>query len=367
MRRQKLFLVYFNISLVCVLLVGMELLGQVAFLLRYGHPLFVQPDTTTGIPFEPHPYLVGRLKGSIRIDNADKTMAVTSTPIHTRYTGAPADDHNAIRIAVLGGSTTFGTRVTDEDSWPALLQSALGKGYSVINYGVPGYSTAEAIIQMALIVPEKVPHVVVFYEGWNDIRNYHDPEIGSDYFSHGMHQYGNLRIQARFGQNREPLISRLAQISAIVRFASHVATLLPQRSPQTTEPVYATPDTFVDRIYLRNLKTLKSMAQALNAKVIFIPQVLNFKAFEGKKGSRGWTPRIEDDAMPALLDRFNDFMNGLCAPREANCVVLRDVRREDWQSADFIGDGHFSRSGGEKFSRILATSIRRLMKVETTH
>lgn len=90
---------------------------------------------------------------------SSEPISITSTDIHTRWTEAPADDQNVISVAVLGGSTTFGTRVTDADSWPALLQDMLGDGYAVTNYGVSGYSTAEAIIQMALIVPETEPNV----------------------------------------------------------------------------------------------------------------------------------------------------------------------------------------------------------------
>jgi hypothetical protein len=47
---------------------------------------------------------------------------------------------------------------------------------------------------MALIVPEKRPHIVIFLEGWSDIRNYHEKELGADYYSHGIRQYGNLQL-----------------------------------------------------------------------------------------------------------------------------------------------------------------------------
>jgi hypothetical protein len=317
--------------------------------------------------FELHPFLVGRPQKNIRVDNKNKT--ITTTDIHTRWTGAPTDDQNSIRIAVLGGSTAFGVAVTDADSWPALLQNTLDKGYSVINYGVPGYSTAEAIIQMALIVPDSSPQIVLFYEGWNDIRNYHDGNLGPDYFDHGMRQYGNLKIPVKFGNNHEPLFTRLVQISAIFKFANIIAQMLPQRPqshPHTNREVYRTPDPFVDKIYLRNLKTLKTLAQNIGAKVIFIPQVLNYADFKGKKKSRGWSAHIEDDAMPGLLDRFNSIMNHICLPKEPNCIVLNEVSTERWDPSDFVDDGHFSRAGGVKFSTIVSKYIRKMTKEEPT-
>ncbi|MBI3596655.1 MAG: hypothetical protein HY203_05830 [Nitrospirae bacterium] len=359
--KEKLWVIYFNVSLACVLLMGTELFGQIFYFALKGYPVFESDKyvKTNDQVFELHPYLVGRLKKNIRVEEKNKT--ITTTDIYTRWTGAPTDDRNSIRIAVLGGSSAFGTEVTDIDSWPALLQNTLGNGYSVINYGVPGYSTAEAIIQMALIVPESRPHIVVFYEGWNDIRNYHDRDLGPDYFDHGMKQYEDLYIPVKFGNNHEPLLARLVQVSAIFRFANIIAQMLPQRvqsQPHTNNEVYKIPDPFVDKIYLRNLKTLKTLVQSLGAKVIFIPQVLNYADFEGKKGSRRWSPHIEDDAMPALLDRFNLIMNDACLPEESNCNVLNEVLTENWKPSDFMDDGHFSRTGGIKFSKIVAKQIR---------
>jgi lysophospholipase L1-like esterase len=375
--KDKLWLVYLNVSLICVLLVGMELVGQVSYFAFHGYPLFESAAHAYRVEsqifelrpthayraenqiFELHPYLVGRLKKNVRIEQDNKT--ISTTDFHTRWTGAPTDDQNAIRIAVLGGSSTFGTRVTDADSWTALLQHRLGNEYSVINYGVPGYSTAEAIIQMALIVPERKPHVVVFYEGWNDIKNYHDGDLGPDYFGHGMKEYQELRIPVTFGDKQEPLSTRLVQISALVRFASRLAEMLPrkeQRPPQTSAEAHTTPDPFVDRIYLRNLKTLKTLARSLDAKAIFVPQVLNYDDFRGRTVSRRWSPHIEDDAMPALLDRFNSIMKNVCLPEEPECLVLNEVLAERWTSSDFVDDGHFSRAGGVKFSNLVARHIR---------
>ena len=48
---------------------------------------------------------------------------IETTTINTRWTGAPKNSEDQIRIAVLGGSSTFCTGVTDADSWPAQLQS----------------------------------------------------------------------------------------------------------------------------------------------------------------------------------------------------------------------------------------------------
>ena len=61
--------------------------------------------------------------------------------------------------------------------------------------------------------------------------------------------------------------------------------------------------------------------------------------------------------MPILLEKFNSMMNEVCLPEESGCVVLNEVRTENWAPSDFVDDGHFSRTGGIKFSQIIAKHI----------
>lgn len=209
--------------------------------------------------FERHPYLVGRLKGDVRLTESGKTATIGSD--HTRWTGSASAEPNAIRVAVLGGSTTFGTKVTDADSWPALLQGNLGPHYVVTNYGVPGYSTAEAIIQMSLLFPEPAPQVVVFYGGWNDLKNYHTGDLGPDYYGHEMSQYGNLGIPLM--QEHESVKAAAVRVSAVFALAHKLSELIapPPTESASVGRIYTTPDSFVDRLYVRNLETLDILGE----------------------------------------------------------------------------------------------------------
>ena len=221
--RRKLSSIIANIIIVFILLIVIEAVGQTAYYFRYGMFLYQMiPGADYPEVFELHPYLVGRLKKNVSVTDANTNERISATKYHTRSTGAPEDDSESIRVAIVGGSTTFGTAVTDADSWPAILQSKLGKGYSVINYGMPGYTTAEAIIQTALIVPERKPQFVIFYEGWNDIHNYHVPDLGEDYYADGMSQYGILGIPIK---KESKFWGEIYRISAIGRLAAKIKKL----------------------------------------------------------------------------------------------------------------------------------------------
>ena len=356
--RNTLKLVYFNVALFCVMLVGMELSGQLLFWVWKGYPVFRPPARAEQGVVEHHPYLVGRPREGVRVE--DKGKVVTTTGLHTRWTGAPSDP-SAIRVAVIGGSTTFGAGVTDTDSWPAKLQAMLGPKYSVTNFGMLGYSTAEGVIQMGLIVPDLHPDIIVFYEGWNDIRNYHDPAPSPDYYAHGMRQYATLQLAP---PQQLSLLERLADVSAVVRLALVAAKGVAPKAAiadttATRQPVFATPDTFVDRVYRRNLATLKFLAERSGAYSLFVPQVLNDAWYREHSGGDWWTPRIDDHAMPELIRRFGLMMNEACnEEHDPHCSVVDEVRGWKWQPDDFIDEGHFSGKGSEAFARLLVPRIR---------
>lgn len=346
-----------NLAVICLLIGIIEVTGQVVFYCVKGYPVY---NSMHRWLFELHPYLVGRLRNHVTVIHGDKS--ITSTDIHTRSTGKPLSDHT-IKVAVLGGSTTFGTGLSDLDTWPALLQHSLGDGYSVVNYGVPGYSSVEAIIQLALIVPEIKPDIVVMYEGWNDIRNYHDTNLGPDYFSHGTMQYESLQIPA---WTSHTIFQRLSEISAIVHFIDKMRDHHTDRLLAAGEKDRREPDPYVDRLYERNLHTMKMLVKNMHAFALFVPQVLNYADFKGKKGSRAWTPHIEDDAMPELLDKFNRKMSGVCTASDGDCAVITEVTAEHWEADDFVDDGHFSRKGGNKFAVMVARRIQQTVKQHAT-
>jgi lysophospholipase L1-like esterase len=337
------------------LLIGIEAVGQISYYLLNGY--FIHEKFQRRV-FELHPYLVGRLKPNTVTSKGN--ILITATEKSTRWTGAPEDDQNLIRVAVLGGSSTFGARVTDKESWAAILQTVLGDKYSVTNYGVPGYSTAEAIIQMALLVPENRPHVVVFYEGWNDIRNYHDPKLGADYYNHGIEQYNSLGIDIGYKKTFLQMITKYSTTFKLADMLGNIILTARKKENSNSKPVYEVRDEFVDRIYLRNLKTLKLLSKNINAKILFVPQILNVSEFYGKKDSRRWSPFIRDDAMPKLLNEFNSIMDKVCNKNEMDCLVVNEVSNQDWKSDDFVDEGHFSREGGVKFALIIAKYLRKL-------
>ena len=80
-----------------------------------------------------------------------------------------------MRIAILGGSTTYDTGVRDDaETFPARLQELLNAGatappYRVINAGVPGYTSWESLIHLQLRILELEPDIVIVHHATNDV------------------------------------------------------------------------------------------------------------------------------------------------------------------------------------------------------
>lgn len=351
--------VYFNVALFCVLLVGLEAAGQLVFFASKGYPVWQADQHLIAHSgerlFELHPWLVARLRGGVKVRQDEKT--VSSTPAHTRSTGADHISPNAVRVVVVGGSTTFGSGLTDEDTWPTRLQTLLGPDYEVINYGMPGYSTAEAIIQMGLLVPESRPDIVVFFEGWNDLHNAHDSALGADYYRHGLRQYSNLAVER---PRPTGFMAKLAEVSAIGHLTLTLARSVTQSQATLPPPgtLHTSPDTMVERVYARNLRTLKVLAQSLGAQVFFVPQIVDPTRLTSGTSGHAWTPAIVDSAMPRLIGRMNQIMDSACAPREPRCEVLTDIAQHHWTHDDFLDEGHFVRQGSDSFAALLAVHIK---------
>ena len=70
-------------------------------------------------------------------------------------------------ILAFGNSLTFGTGVSPDDSYPAVLKQLTRR--TVINAGVPGEVSASGLQRLPDLVDESQPAIVILLHGGNDI------------------------------------------------------------------------------------------------------------------------------------------------------------------------------------------------------
>ena len=102
------------------------------------------------------------------------TMA--DAPVRTNSLGQRGDeiaDDGSRRILTIGDSCTWGYRVKEEESYPAVLQRLLDEGagksrYRVINAGVPGFTSHHGLLYLRERGLLLHPALVVIGYEWND-------------------------------------------------------------------------------------------------------------------------------------------------------------------------------------------------------
>ena len=96
----------------------------------------------------------------------------TTNALGLRGAEIPSKKANSHRVLAVGDSFTLGLQVTDEETFSARLNTALGPNIEVFNAGVPGYGTEQATEMMRRIVPRVQADAVLLtvYTG-NDFRD----------------------------------------------------------------------------------------------------------------------------------------------------------------------------------------------------
>src|SRR5215469_3041096 len=107
----------------------------------------------TGLPFAPISPML-----SNRFIRHPLLQAIPNPGVFGRFSHTQTNSRVTINVGKVseprfvfayGGSTTYGSGVSDAETWASALSAVLGSGYSVENRGVPGYTTVENIIQAA--------------------------------------------------------------------------------------------------------------------------------------------------------------------------------------------------------------------------
>lgn len=316
-------------------------------------------EQSAPILFQRHPWLMVSPIPNLSITRGNITVSHNALG----FRGKPFSMDKLVgqrRIVAYGGSTTYCTGVTDDDTWPEQLEHQLGPPYQVVNAGMPGYTTAEHIIQTALQSFDLSPDIAVYYLGWNDARNMHVKGLASDYSDfHGKSQLGFVPATVPF-HNRSALLTRLHALCQ--RWSPCVPEMEHYRYTLNGK-ISREPDQRALAIYTYNLKTLVALCRARGILIILVPQVLNQSKLTADT-SYGWLPFIKDRDVPRIMTLYNEAMINVCQTEGTVCLV--SALSTAWQPSDFLDQGHFSSQGNQKFAALLAEAIRRVDVVKTS-
>ena len=108
-------------------------------------------------------------------------------------------------IVAFGDSLTFGTGATTAQSYPSQLSRMIGE--EVINLGVPGDTTADALARIEQVIA-KNPRIVLLTIGGNDLKNGADKDLAFENIRQMIKQLQEAGALIIIGGIEIPLLDR---------------------------------------------------------------------------------------------------------------------------------------------------------------
>ena len=298
-----------------------------------------------------HPLLMGIPKPNFRSKNSEnKGVRVAHNSYGLRGKDLSVKDLDRVLVFVYGGSTAYDLGVSQGGTWPEELEKILGNKFTVVNFGVPGYSSVESIIQTAFYknIFNKIPRCSIYLLGWNDIRNAHIENLDNAYADfHLLSQIDNLPVRKD--------IFFIEKISPIFKtLIGHLRNLVdPLPYPIAKGMLQSGSDSKLETIFSNNLGTIHSLNSPLNIKTVFVAQILNREQLIGER-VQGWLPFVKDKDVWPLQYRFNEIMR---EKSKENGDLFVDVGIDNFTNDDFVDKGHFSEKGSKKFAKLVSDKL----------
>ncbi|HXH19853.1 MAG TPA: GDSL-type esterase/lipase family protein [Chitinophagales bacterium] len=321
----------------------LEVLCAAALRLRQGEWLYTKLPNHNFMLFEPHPQWVGVPR---------KNAAVTVRGILYLHNsqGFRGDDVSAVktkkRIICIGGSTTYGMGTGNHQTWPYYLDSLLSEEHEVLNFGIPGHSTAEHKKLLPDVIRDYSPDIIILQTGLNDLRCMNVKNLSSDYAN--FHQ---PTLYASFGFCPQQRLPRSGLITAgwIALRKLKLISCCPFHQAVFTGTVSDSVDKRVVEIFRHNLDTLIRQCTSRNIPVILLPNILSPDAL-AKNDYRWWVPYLTVNGIISALDTLNAAMQ---ARADGNGVFYFNIR-ENWSASDFYDASHLNAQGNLKLARAAA-------------
>jgi|GEM_PF-1991063 len=258
------------------------------------------------------------------------------------------------RIFAVGDSCTFGGDWNV--SYPAFLQSVLnsdGRRYEVINAGIEGYNSQQALGRIRDDILKYDPDLVTIYVGWNDLMKMRPGNMSST----GRPTWvGTVLNQSYLYRG----------LSKVIFF--YIRPLLMSPGVSGEESEYHAFDQFVPASYEENVSAMIALLRERKVRVLLLtrPTVLtrNMTA-EDLKAQRVFFPYFpEAYSVPRLLSLHNAYNNSLrrLATRlQVPIVDLDKVFNGQDKRPLFWDTMHPSKKGHELIATRLAPRVRELL------
>ncbi len=255
-----------------------------------------------------------------------------------------------LRIAFLGGSTTFCADVSsNEATWPHVvaenLRAAAERPVDYVNAGGPGYSTKHSIVNLRERVAAFEPDLVVIYHGTNDL-NLDSIEAAE---ARGLFS----------GRAEEP--SWLARHS-LAWYLVEKNLLVRERLDQVGEVTLDVPVTELSSAFEGRLEELVGLARSLACEVVlctFQPRARAEQSeavqLESLRTSLYYMPYMDREALMAGFEEYNRVVREVAARTGAVLLELDGAIPGD--AEHYVDSVHFNDRGAARMGQAVSQGL----------
>ncbi len=275
-----------------------------------------------------------------------------------------AKPEGVTRIACVGGSSTYGEGVSDnEHTWPARLQHLLSSStengeVEVINLGVPGYTTFESLARFALVGVELRPDIVVVYHSMADVSSAlcDSPEPDNTHYRTNWPTTFRSDIDRLFETSRVyRLVRSCFANSAMGRYDGNSIA-----SRVSTEGVIAgLPPARGFSNFERNIRSLIALANSIDARVVLVSQAVDERDLAS--GIMFEERMLAKNRMDVVLQRLSEELGVvLCDAGPALELEAQRQIKERGSESIFAWEDRLKDSGAEILALSIAEAIERI-------
>jgi len=293
------------------------------------------------IAFRPLPYVNYGLKPNWTRTDPKHPEAPVKTSNSLGFRGREVEQPKPAgryRIACLGGSTTYDDGVGDDDTYPVKLEQFLRAArpdldIEVVNCGVPSYTSAESLANLAFRVLDLQPDAIVLYEGINDWRVRPYRNFDSAYFHFRKVWDGSTK-----GWQAGEAGGEMANgINPLIQYLTPADNGNGAENAKRNGPW----------AFKRNLQSICGIAKAHGVKVVLVSNV-----------TADSSPYMKPKEFQALVDgiaEHNGVVRDVAQEQGALFVDLAAVYPHDREL--FVDPVHNNPAGAEVKARIIADAL----------
>lgn len=259
------------------------------------------------------------------------------------------------RIVALGASTTYANYLSDEDTYPLLLEKELRSrlrtdAIEVVNAGMTGATSAESMHRMFTDILPLHPDMLIYYEGYNDLipRMYND--YSDDYYSF-RRTPRDVEGLSRF------YLYRLWKSATSEPYLSPLTGLVPNISKLENLPVddkgkRANFRSTTSAVYMRNVDYIILLAQAKAIQVVLA-------TFAFDDNAPNWNTFMPDSLWGRGIAQNNQAIQELAA--EYHLPLLDWAARADGRPELFGDSIHMNAYGDAQQAAFFAESLQSIV------